>query len=358
MSRRKGLPLADASDTVTTLWSVGPNPVVNVGGERIPVNMPSPTDELPTINDYDPSLNMVKVQVFPAKFTVTVSGTQQIQAIGFYEDGGTVNLTAAATWVSSASGTASVTAGLVTGVANGYAEVTATFNGLSATAQVTVGTGYFSLVRSHSPLLYWRLADASGSSTADSSGNSKTGTITGQGSITFQAAGLLTGDANTCMSASTVTPNIQRTGDDLGMSAGDPFSMVWMSTFTTAAALSNMINIATAGLADNIALFYRNTDGSIYSAVGAATMETAAGTLSLSTTYHLAITFDGENCYLYRNGQIIAANTASYAFAWDTVYLGGANPLRWAGKFDEFALFGQYLNSSQIAALYASASGA
>ena len=69
-----------------------------------------------------------------------VGGNQQLTAIVTFNSGSTESMTTSCVWTSSASNIASVasTTGLVTGVAIGQSTITATYNGLSATATVTV----------------------------------------------------------------------------------------------------------------------------------------------------------------------------------------------------------------------------
>jgi len=88
--------------------------------------------------------------VTPAAATVNVNGTQQFTALATYDDGTTSTVTNASAWTTSNGAIASVTSGgggpggggggrgLATGLAAGTVTVSATYNGLSASATLTI----------------------------------------------------------------------------------------------------------------------------------------------------------------------------------------------------------------------------
>jgi hypothetical protein len=79
-----------------------------------------------------------QLAVAPPSLSVDQNATGQLSAIGTYADGSTANVTASATWVSSAPSIATVNGGVVTGVSPGMATITATIGSLSGSATVTV----------------------------------------------------------------------------------------------------------------------------------------------------------------------------------------------------------------------------
>jgi len=84
-----------------------------------------------------------ELQVTPAVWETPVGGVQQLQAVAIFSDGTSRNVTGAATWSSSAPTVAQVTSGggsrgRATALAAGEATLTATFDGASDTARVTV----------------------------------------------------------------------------------------------------------------------------------------------------------------------------------------------------------------------------
>ena len=79
------------------------------------------------------------VTITPASPSVGINLTQQLTATASYSDGTSQDVTAAATWKSSAALDATVNgSGLVTGVAAGSPQITATWGGTPATVTVTV----------------------------------------------------------------------------------------------------------------------------------------------------------------------------------------------------------------------------
>ncbi|HEV8433394.1 MAG TPA: IPT/TIG domain-containing protein [Thermoanaerobaculia bacterium] len=79
-----------------------------------------------------------QLAVAPPSLSVDQNATGQLSAIGTYADGSTADVTASATWVSSAPSIATVNGGVVTGVSPGTTTITATLGSLAASATVTV----------------------------------------------------------------------------------------------------------------------------------------------------------------------------------------------------------------------------
>jgi len=84
------------------------------------------------------------IAVTPNPFATGVGFARQLTAIGTLSDGSQVDLTASATWTSAFPSTATVTAGLVTGVAIGSTAITATSAGVSGMTTLTVSTNTWS----------------------------------------------------------------------------------------------------------------------------------------------------------------------------------------------------------------------
>lgn len=99
----------------------GPNP--SIGASQV-------VGEAPAI---------VSISISPSAFEINEGQTQQLVATATYDDSTTEDVTAFATWASSATGTATVnSSGLVTGVAEGVANVTATIGSVSGTSVATI----------------------------------------------------------------------------------------------------------------------------------------------------------------------------------------------------------------------------
>jgi hypothetical protein len=86
-----------------------------------------------------PSLEIISVT--PASATLETGQTKQFTAAGYYDDGGTADLTSQAEWTSSDEGVATISdSGLATAIADGTASITATQDGITsnvATLNVT-----------------------------------------------------------------------------------------------------------------------------------------------------------------------------------------------------------------------------
>lgn len=90
-----------------------------------------------TVSPTAPTL--VSLAIAPTSATIAVSGTIQLTATATYSDGSTANVSSSAAWSSNNSSVASVsTTGLVTGVAQGTATISAVFMGMTATSTITV----------------------------------------------------------------------------------------------------------------------------------------------------------------------------------------------------------------------------
>lgn len=83
--------------------------------------------------------SLKSLTITPTAPSVTVGVTQQLTATATFNDGSTESVTTTSDWSSSAVSMATVDSkGLVTGVAIGSANITVTYNGITATVPVTV----------------------------------------------------------------------------------------------------------------------------------------------------------------------------------------------------------------------------
>src|SRR5699024_4080384 len=108
------------------------------------------------VEDDPPPDGPVELVVSSEAPTVAVDDAVQLNAIAVYDDEESVDVTDEANWVSDAADVATVDdAGLVTGVTEGSADVTATLENLSASGTVTVDAkaepGATKLERIHAP---------------------------------------------------------------------------------------------------------------------------------------------------------------------------------------------------------------
>lgn len=87
-----------------------------------------------------PAATLVNIAVTPATATIATGATQQLVATAVYSDGSAQDVSTKAAWTSAAPAVATVTAssGTATGVSQGTAIVSASFNGKSGSATLTV----------------------------------------------------------------------------------------------------------------------------------------------------------------------------------------------------------------------------
>jgi hypothetical protein len=85
-----------------------------------------------------PAVPLAAIAISPLTPTIAVGSSLNFTVTGSYTDGSTQNLTSTATWASDTPTVATVNSGIVTAVATGTANISATFGGFTASTQVTV----------------------------------------------------------------------------------------------------------------------------------------------------------------------------------------------------------------------------
>jgi uncharacterized protein YjdB len=103
----------------------------------VPISTPFTT---PTTTS---ALTLSSIAVLPVSpVSLAVGSTELFTALGTYSDGSTTDITSKVTWTSSDPNIATISSqGLVTGVATGYATITAALSGVTSSAvSLTVGS--------------------------------------------------------------------------------------------------------------------------------------------------------------------------------------------------------------------------
>lgn len=221
---------------------------------------------------------------------------------------------------------------------------------------------YASEVLADSPLLYWRLGEASGTTAADASGNGRTGTYAG--SPTLGASGLLTGDSNT---AATFSGSSGQYLSGAAPATTSAFTFeFWLNIASTGVtrALANRYPSATG---DRIFFLQVNSGGALTlalrNAAGTNANVTGTATVAGSGRHHVVITYDGSATRIYVDGVLDATTTAATgALANVTpdleIAARAASPAWTAGTFDEVALYGTALSAARVSAHYTAGSTA
>lgn len=217
-----------------------------------------------------------------------------------------------------------------------------------------------------SPLLYAKLAEASGSTLVDSSGNGHDGTW--PAAPVFGVTGLLTGDPDTAT-------------DFQGPTAGGHAvitSGTWMdtTTLTIVAWIKRESTSATgyiisrdgnAGSNRDWRLFLNNSTGrldfGVWNAAGTVVTLSPSTVLANDTRYCVAAKYDGTNMKLFVDGVQIGsvAHTGNVRTTAQQICIGSFNEgtsTRFNGVMGKIALFGTALSDADILALYESGSTA
>lgn len=218
---------------------------------------------------------------------------------------------------------------------------------------------YSSEVLADSPLVYWRLGESSGTTAADSSGNSRSATYTN--SPTLGATGLLTSDSNTAMGVTSNTGSCASVADAAWMNVSSITveCLVNLSSTTDSlngdAVVSRLTNLDWVLLRSPSGTWEAsvwNNSGTRFNAIG--------GAVTVGATYHLAMTFNGTSLILYVNGSAAATTAVSGTVATLSAPIevgrySAANSTTPSGVIDEVAVYGTALSSTRIAAHYTAA---
>jgi PKD repeat protein len=235
---------------------------------------------------------------------------------------------------------------------------------ITITAQSSGGTlTYSQQVLADSPLAYWRLGEASGTSAADSSGSNRTGTYLN--TPTLGQPGALAGDANTAVAFN---------GSDEYVNV--PYSAALNPAQFTAEAWAYVTggqgtyrSVVTSrdyspGNARGYIL-YAAADNTWQLWTGGGEWSVVYGpAVALNTWTHLVATYDGSTARLYVNGTLAASSAAGYL-------QNALRPLRIAsgatdltapqyylpGRADEVAVYGSALSATRVQAHYAARTG-
>lgn len=220
------------------------------------------------------------------------------------------------------------------------------------------GSAYDAAVLADAPLGYWKFDETSGTSALDSSGNSRTLTITG----------------NVTLGAAAVMPSGSASYDFRGAGTNDSYLIraneSWMNVASFAVtawirpdAVTSYRGIWSKDGGTRGPSFYVK-DGKLDLNNGAADF-TGTSTLSTATAYFAAMTYDSSSSTLklYINGSldktttsVSANNTTTNAFVVGASKAGGASlALPFDGRMSHLAYFGSALSDSQIAAHFAAA---
>ncbi|MDQ6802230.1 MAG: right-handed parallel beta-helix repeat-containing protein, partial [Acidobacteriota bacterium] len=132
---------AQATRTIAVTAPPSPGTITNtatVNGNETPDTNPA-NNSASFTSHVQSAVSLTRIAIFSASVSLTPNESFQLTATAYYSNATMQNVTSQASWSTSAGGVATVNAtGLVTGIGQGSATITATFGGMSgaATAQV------------------------------------------------------------------------------------------------------------------------------------------------------------------------------------------------------------------------------
>jgi hypothetical protein len=222
----------------------------------------------------------------------------------------------------------------------------------SGKMEFVVGKSYQDTILADSPVLYWRLGEASGTSAVDISASGYNGTYTS--SPTLSQTGALTADSDKSVVFTGSNYVIQTsTGNLTGSSPSTESIEMWvkptsvgtsMGLYQTANGLTSptptrLLQVATNGKVRALPCNVAYTD-----------YTTSA--LSSGAWTHIVWTRNGTTNLIYINGTQETSNSISATCGMQSTYLANGFPGYFSGAIDEFAIYNTTLSAGQVAAHY------
>lgn len=282
-----------------------------------------------------------------------LSGSLDAPAYGVaYSDGLSVTGTAPITWSVSAGSlpawaTLNVSTGLITGTpdASGSWSFTLRATNVAGYAEQAINwmITYADKVLSYSPVQFLKLTDASGAE--DSSGNGRTGTVSGANP---QATATPFGD--NCYSFDGINDAIT-ISNDLNFGTGDFTIMIWAKWVSKGSA-QVIHDVLTSGGKQVLLTTTNPSDGQFAYSINA-TPHLWSGTTD--TTWHMfAVKRTSGVWKIFKDTSSTSISPGSFSVNFNTARLGSrASPQEtyWAGSLSYFAVFNSALSDAAITAL-------
>jgi hypothetical protein len=221
---------------------------------------------------------------------------------------------------------------------------------------------YRSTVLADSPVLYWRLGETTGATTAaDASPNNRPGTYSG--APTLGAAGLIVNDPNTAATLARASAQSVFRANEAALQITAALSLeIWLKlTALPAAGQFHPVITKNASTNEIYAIDLNNPSGTVqirfHIQTTAATVQTNVFTPAAGAVAHIVCTYDGAQMATFVNGAQVGTNTAktgAIATSVDQFTVGS-----WAngGDFlnatvDEVAVYSTAMSPARILAHY------
>lgn len=221
-------------------------------------------------------------------------------------------------------------------------------------------SAYANLVNSMNPVGYWRLNETSGTTAADSSGNSRNGTYTN--GVVQGAKGVIAGDAAATFDGT--NDHILLSGIDLSQWLGGTGSLsFWMKTAQsgkdTCWQAPAVTGVEHAGTTNDVMWGWLSANGRICMAAGNDAGARSPSPMNDNTWHHVAVTRNGSTgtCQVYVDGVLKSTSTGETGTK--TTAFSALGRLTWSngshvyyrGSLDEIAAFNRVLSAEEVAAL-------
>jgi hypothetical protein len=227
---------------------------------------------------------------------------------------------------------------------------------------------YDAEVLADSPYLYWKLDDVSGTTAADASGNSRTGTYVGDFTLNFAPVAPELGARCVNFNGSTTTGYVHR--DVTDFPTGDLTIEVWFRHTDAASLATDTLVSVSSGTHTNAFLLFITDSNSprITVANNGNTLFNASGSMDSMRHAHLVVTWvQATGAFvMYLNGAVVQTGTLSAA----AVISATANIMvaqdnnaapptpslvagsHWAGRIQNVALYPAALSEARVQAHY------
>lgn len=218
----------------------------------------------------------------------------------------------------------------------------------ASTSATAAASAYAAHVLAHTPLVYWRLGEPSGSTASDESGNSRTGTYSGG---TLGSTGLVAHDSDTAYA-----PGVAYRNHESWMNLGSAFTAEAVVRATSTSGYKAIINMD-GNTARSWNLYILNGYLHVYDYGQSGAILTGSTALSTNVTYHVALTYDGTYVTLYLNGVQDGQTTSSLSTnaSSDRSLAVGASKagssswnFTFSGVIDEAVVYGTALSQSHL----------
>src|ERR1044072_9511171 len=209
----------------------------------------------------------------------------------------------------------------------------------------------FTQITNEQPIIYWRLGDTSGTTAADSSGNSRTGTY--QNTPTLNQVSLLMGQLDNVSIKTNGTDEYVSRSSESAMNVATFSWEIWFATTDTGVLISRDDRGS-----NRFAELLINASGYIEANLRFTTPATgnyiATAKVNDGLVHYVAITYNGQYVSIYVDGRRVLHTAETRTLASPTVALNVgrsvANADYLAATLDEFAYYGYALSYAQIRA--------